>query len=144
MNQHERTLNLLRNHLDLTPTQQLEVIKHSAARQRERARTARRISGVGALCAATYIVTIISPGLALGAVILGVAGAAFWTWNGGFDSTGQFNSSSAETRTIQEIDERLANVEAILSYEEKVAVRRNESNGSEIPNPRATQRLGIN
>lgn len=127
MNHHEHTLNLLRNHLHLTPAQQLEVIERSAARQRQRAKSMWRILGIGALCAVTYCLTIVNPILALGAIAVGVAGALFWAWNSGSEGEIQVASSVSETKTMQAMDERLANLEAILNYEEKIAARHRDS-----------------
>ncbi len=127
MNQHEHTLNLLRNHLHLTPAQQLEVIERSAARQRQRAKSTWRILGIGALCAITYFLALVNPISALVAMGVGVAGALFWAWNSGSEGEIRGAASVSETKTIREMDERLANLEAILNYEEKIVARHRDS-----------------
>ena len=127
MNQHEHTLNLLRNHRHLTPAQQLEVIELSATQHQKRAKSTRRILGVGALCAITYFGAIVAPTLALGGLVLGVAGALFWIWGRSADETRSITSPVEDANTIREIDERLANLEAILNYEEKIAARHRDS-----------------
>ena len=127
MNQHQQTLNLLRNYRHLTPAQQLEVIEHAAARQQQRAQSTRRILGIGALCTVTYVLAIVNPALALGAIAVGITGALLWTWGRGADGATSLASPVQETNTIREMGERLANLEAILNYEEKVAARHRDS-----------------
>ena len=145
MNKHEYALNLLRSQINLTPAQQLEAIELSVALQRKRSKATLRTLGVGALCLGTFVLARSAPDYALVAIGVGVASALTWIWSNGFDEASSSPKLARTTETnaradavaLREMDERLANLEAILSYEEKIAARRHET-----VNSRATQRLG--
>ena len=161
MNRHEHALHLLRSQVDLelTPAQQLKALELSAASRRRRARAIWKTLGLSALCLATFIATIVANDagraeLVLEAIAVGVISSLFWIWNGGSDDIAKLPAKTAPARepnadaaTLRAIDERLANLEAILNYEELIAARRNEAAQAEAPQTeaggsRATRRLG--
>ena len=146
MNKHEYALNLLRSQINLTPAQQLEAIELSVALQRKRTKATLRTLGVGALCLGTFALAVSAPEYALAAIVMGVVSSLAWIWGNGSDEVNPVArpalrtepETRADAAMLREIDERLANLEAILSYEEKIAARRHDAENS-----RATQRLGM-
>ena len=117
------------NDFALTPTQRLAAFEGAEAKKRHRRKATAKIFGIALLICVSGILFMAGFGaFVLGAVVLGVimTTAAVWGVFGNSAQTSEASSSSLSAReisAIKDIDNRLANLETIISYEEKIAAR---------------------
>lgn len=113
----------------LTPAQRLAAFEGAEAKKRHRRRATAKIFGIAVMIFISCV--LFSCGYAafvLGALVLGVVAATAAVW-GVFDNFAQTSKapssslSEREMNAIEDISNRLANLETILSYEEKIAAR---------------------
>ncbi len=124
---NERPFDSGHSPLSLTPSQRLALIERSQALTRRRRKATAKVFGIAFLMFASGILFAAHYGeLVVGALVLGVIVATAAIWGGFSDPSRVLEAPSKpeiDPHSLKDLDQRLANLETILGYEEKIAAR---------------------